>query len=61
MRGQTYLAIILKVCFEYILDIFRVGGVNLVPRGIEEPVGPVLAGKVSHIVVQPVEVEELVK
>lgn len=58
---MIYLAIIAEISFEYVLDICWVHSVNLVPKRAEKPVCPVLSSKVSHIVVQPMEVEELVK
>lgn len=54
---RTNLAIVVKVCFEYILNICRIRGVYLVSQWAEQPVGFVLGSKSSHIVVQPIEVE----
>lgn len=57
----TYLAIIIKVGFENILNILWIGGVNLIPEGPNQPVGLVLGSKISHVIMQPFEVEQLVK
>ena len=57
----TYLAIIVKVGFEYVLNIERVRSVNLIPEEVEKPVSLVLASKISHVMVQSLEVEKLMK
>ncbi|GKV12958.1 hypothetical protein SLEP1_g24039 [Rubroshorea leprosula] len=58
---NTYLSIILKVGFEYIFNIGWLGGVDLIPERTDQPVGPILPGKISHIMVQSTEVEKLVE
>jgi predicted Kef-type K+ transport protein len=58
---SLYLAIIFEVCFQYILNICWVCSINLTPKKAEQSVGLVLPSKISHIVLQPMEIQKLVK
>lgn len=58
---MPYLAKILEVGFENILNIFWVGSINLIPEGAEKPVCFILSSKICHVMMQSVEIEELVK
>ena len=45
----------------YILNICWVSRIDLIPKGTEQPVGLILPSKISHIVLQPIEIQKLVE
>ena len=55
------LAIIFKVGFEYVLNIYRVNSVNLTSERGAQPVSLIFPSKISHVMMHPVEVEKLGK
>lgn len=58
---MTYPAVVVKVCFENVLNINRISSINLIPERANQSVSPVFASKISHVMVQPVEVEKLIE
>uniref|UniRef100_A0A3Q7EKN6 Uncharacterized protein n=1 Tax=Solanum lycopersicum TaxID=4081 RepID=A0A3Q7EKN6_SOLLC len=60
-KKMMYLAIVVKVCFENVLNVSRVRSINLIPERANQSVSLVLASKISHEMVQPVEVDELIE
>ena len=58
---NIYLSIVLKIGFENILNISWFRSVNLISERVEQPVSPVLGSKISHVMVQPVEVQHLIE
>lgn len=57
---SIYLGIVGEVGFENVLDVGGVGRVNLAPERSEQSVSLVARSKISHVIVQSAEVQELV-
>lgn len=61
LETERYLAKILEVGSKHILHIWWVRSINLIPEGPKKPIRFMLSSEISHVIMQPVEIEELVK
>ncbi|KAG5626803.1 hypothetical protein H5410_012021 [Solanum commersonii] len=58
---MAYLAIVFKVCFQNVFDASRVRSTNPILERANKSVSLVLASKISHVMVHPVEVDKQIE
>lgn len=58
--SASYLAIVCEICFEDVLNICRVSSANLTSEETKQSITCVLVCKISHVMVQFLEIDQLV-